>query len=123
MNPLKMIRTLFTPAPSIAPLDCAHRIRAGEAVLVDVREPAEWSGGVAQQAVLLPFSDLTGQRTRWAPFLAGAAGREILVYCASGGRSNLAARLLAGEGFRAANTGGLADWANSGWPVVKPTHR
>ena len=49
-------------------------------------------------------------------------GREILLYCASGGRSGMAARMLVAEGVRAANTGGLADWLDAGWPVVKPAN-
>jgi len=39
---------------------------------------------------------------------------------ATGGRSGMAARILVSEGVRAANTGGLADWLDAGWPVVKP---
>jgi rhodanese-related sulfurtransferase len=120
MNPLKMLKSLFTSAPSSTPRECADRVRAGEALLVDVREPGEWAAGVAEGAVLLSFSDLTGRRTQWQTFLAKSAGRELLVYCASGGRSAIAARVLAAEGFRTANTGGLSDWAAAGWPVVKP---
>jgi rhodanese-related sulfurtransferase len=120
MNPLKMIKSLFTSAPRFAPRECADRIRAGEALLVDVREPGEWAEGVAERAVLLTFSDLTGRRQQWQPFLAEKTGRELLFYCASGGRSALAARILAAEGFRTANTGSLSDWAAAGWPVVKP---
>ncbi|MBI3886717.1 MAG: hypothetical protein HY302_13445, partial [Opitutae bacterium] len=87
---------------------------------IDVREPAEWAGGVAQSATLLAFSDLTGPRAQWKQFLADAAGREVLLYCASGSRSGLAARILVAEGVRAANTGGLADWRAAGWPVARP---
>lgn len=123
MKFLQMIRSAFTPAARLAPLDCAAHIRAGEALLVDCREPDEWRGGVAQRARLLPFSDLTGSRAQWTKFLAEAKDREILLYCASGGRSGMAARLLAGEGFRTANTGGLGDWVDAGWPIVKPSHR
>ncbi|MBS0664673.1 MAG: rhodanese-like domain-containing protein [Verrucomicrobia bacterium] len=120
MNPFKMFKSMFTPVPRLEPLSCASRIREGEAFLVDVREPDEWRAGVAQRARLLPLSDLTGSRAQWRKFLAEAKDREIYLYCASGGRSGLAARLLAGEGFRTANTGGLGDWADAGWPVVKP---
>ena len=120
MSLLTLFKAMFTSAPRATPADCAARVRSGEALLVDVREPGEWSGGVAHSAKLLPLSDLTGARTQWKPFLADAAGREILLYCAAGGRSGLAARLLTVEGFRAANTGGLSDWAAAGWPVAKP---
>ncbi len=123
MNLFKMIKALFASAPRFAPLECAHRVRAGEAFLVDVREPGEWRDGVAQHAQMLPLSDLTGSRTQWKPFLAGAEGREILVYCNSGGRSGIAARLLTAEGFRSANTGGLGAWASAGWPIARPKAR
>jgi rhodanese-related sulfurtransferase len=111
---------MFTSAPRLSPQDCAARIRAGEAHLIDVREPGEWAEGVAQHAKLLSLTDLTGARAQWKAFLAEAGDREVFLYCASGGRSGMAARILAAEGFRAANTGGLGDWAGTGWPVVKP---
>lgn len=120
MNLFKMIKSLFSSAPRVNPLDRAHQVRAGEALLIDVREAGEWSRGVAQDAALLPLSDLTGSRTQWNALLAQTTGREILLYCASGGRSGIAARILAAEGFRTANTGGLSDWAAAGWPIVKP---
>ena len=120
MNFSKMIKALFASAPRIAPSECADRVRAGEALLIDVREPGEWSGGVAEQAVLLPLTGLTGRRAQWKPFLADNAGRELLLYCAAGGRSAIAARILAAEGFRTANTGSLSDWSDSGWPIAKP---
>lgn len=120
MNLFKLLKSMFTSAPRSSPQECADRVRRGEAVLIDVREPAEWAEGIAQDAQLLAFSDLTGARAQWKSFLAGVADREILVYCASGGRSGMAARVLAAEGFKVANTGGLGDWAQAGWPVVKP---
>ncbi len=120
MNLFKMLKSLLTSAPRSTPRDCADRVRTGEALLVDVREPGEWSSGVAERAVLLSLTDLTGGRTQWKTFLADNAGRELLLYCASGGRSGMAARILAAEGFRTANTGGLGDWIAAGWPVVKP---
>jgi rhodanese-related sulfurtransferase len=123
MNLLKMLKSLFTSAPQLSPAECAHRVRSGAALLIDCREPGEWSGGVAQSATLLSFSDLTGARRQWAPFLAEATGKEVLLYCASGSRSGLAARILVAEGVRAANTGGLADWLAAGWPVARPRHR
>ena len=120
MNLLKMLKSLFTSAPRYAPLECAHRVRSGEAVLIDVRESGEWSGGVAERAVLLALSDLTGRRAQWQPFLTANGGKELLVYCASGGRSAIAARILVNEGFRAANVGGFAEWTSAGWPVSRP---
>ncbi|HTL66984.1 MAG TPA: rhodanese-like domain-containing protein [Lacunisphaera sp.] len=123
MNPKQLLKSLFTSAPRLAPADCAHRVRSGAAVLIDVREPGEWSAGVAHAAKLLPLSDLTGARHHWRPFLAEAKDREVLLYCASGARSGMAARMLVAEGVRAANTGGLAAWLDAGWPIAQPSPR
>ena len=120
MNFFKMIKALFSSAPRFAPAECHERVRTGEALLIDVREPDEWNHGVAEKAVLLPFSDLAGRRAQWKEFLAESGGRELLFYCAAGGRSGVAARMLANEGFRTGNAGSLRDWATSGWPIVKP---
>jgi rhodanese-related sulfurtransferase len=120
MSVFKMLRSAFTPAERIAPADAAARVRSGQAVLIDVREPEEWAEGVAKSAALLPLSDFNGSRTLWRAFLAQLGDREALVYCASGARSGLVARMLVGEGVRAANTGRLSDWAAAGWPIVPP---
>jgi rhodanese-related sulfurtransferase len=120
VNVFKIFKSLFTPVSRLTPAECADRVRAGEALIIDVREPAEWNQGVAQKANLLSLSDLTTTRSQWRRFLAENNGKELLFYCASGGRSGMAARILGKEGFRTANTGGLSDWAASGWPIVKP---
>jgi hypothetical protein len=31
----------------------------------------------------------------------------------------MAARILVAEGIQAANTGGLSDWLDAGWPMAK----
>ncbi len=121
MNPFKLIRAMFKTAPRVAAADCFPRVRSGAALLIDVREPGEWTTGVAEQAVLLPLTDLTRSRVQWRAFLAANADRELLVYCQAGGRSAIAARVLASEGFRAANAGSLAEWSNAGWRIVSPT--
>ena len=120
MNFLRLITAVFRSAPRVRAEEAASRIRSTQAVLIDVREPGEWRAGVAEGAELLPLSDLGGSRERWRPFLEKNAGRELLCYCAAGGRSAIAARTLVAEGFRAANAGSLGEWQQSGWPVVKP---
>lgn len=120
MSFLTMLSSLFKPAPRANPADYGAKIRSGEALLVDIREPEEWSGGVAQSAALLPVSELRTPSPDWRNFLAQAGQREVLLYCASGARSGMAARQLQSQGVRALNAGGLADWAASGWPIVPP---
>lgn len=115
-----ILRMLITARPSISPAEASAAIEAGDAVLIDVREPDEWADGVAAPAALLPLSDLRGRRERWRPFLAKLGGKRIFVYCHSGARSGMAASILKSEGFDAANVGGFARWSAQGLPVRRP---
>ena len=96
------------------------RVKAGTAVLVDVREPGEWRDGVAAPASLLPMSDFRGARKQWDGFLRSNKDKELILYCASGMRSGSLAMALKKEGFKAANLGGFGAWAGAGLPVRKP---
>ena len=58
----------------------------GDAVLVDVREPAEWSAGHAPQATHLPLGDLRAQDVPPAA--------TVIIVCRSGNRSAKAADQL-----------------------------
>jgi len=117
------VRQLILARPGI-PLDEAQAaLKAGTAILVDIREPLEWHHGVAKTASLLPFSDLRGDRTQWRAFLEQNRSRKLLLYCASGTRSSLAVSTLKREGFDAVNAGSLRDWDKAGWPICSPKHR
>lgn len=121
MTFLQMLSSLFKSPPRATPAEYRDKIHSRTALLVDMREPDEWSGGVLETATLLPFGDLRGPRRHWRDFLAQAGQREILLYCASGTRSGLAARMLEAEGLQVCNAGAIDDWAAAGWPVVAPS--
>lgn len=106
--------------PTLAPEDAEGRVASGAAVLIDVREPSECAAGVAAPALLLPLSDLRGTRALWGPALEAHRGRELILYCASGARSGLAASLLRSEGHRVANAGSYGAWRDAGLPVRQP---
>lgn len=90
----------------------AKRLAEEGAVLLDVRERAEWESGHAPGATHLPYELLT-QRAAELP-----RGREIVVYCASGVRSSLAASMLERDGASATNVrGGFNSWRSAGLPV------
>jgi rhodanese-related sulfurtransferase len=128
LNPIYvlMLTSLFSmlkgaDVPSIKPVDAAARVKAGDAVLIDVREPDEWAEtGVAGPAVLLSLSDLRGERKAWKPFLENNRDKTLLLYCRSGNRSEKAAAILVKEGFKTANVGGFSGWEAAGLPVRKP---
>lgn len=104
----------------IEPSAAAALIADGKAVLVDVREPAEWAEtGVVAVATLLAKSDFDGLQTDWKPFLEKNKEQQIILYCRSGNRSGMVAKALAEKGFKVANAGGFKAWAAAGQPVRK----
>jgi rhodanese-related sulfurtransferase len=105
------------PARRVTPVEAARLVAAGQALLIDVREPEEWAEGYAAPAHLLALSDLSGPRRTWAEFLACHRDTELILYCRAGGRAEGAAGVLSAEGFRVANLGGLAAWRDAGLPI------
>lgn len=106
--------------PSVDPAEAARRVAAGTAVLIDVREADEWSGGVAEPALLCSMSDLRGGRAQWQAVLEANKDKELIVYCASGARSGVVASMLRKEGFQVVNAGGFGSWKSAGLPVRMP---
>ncbi len=115
-----VIRLLVLARPGIDLATAKVALKSGTAVLVDVREPGEWTGGVAKSAALMPLSDLRGSRSQWGVFLTKHAGKKFLLYCHSGSRSGMAAAQLRKEGLDAVNAGSLRDWDRAGWPICTP---
>lgn len=95
--------------------DALAQVEQGDVLLLDVREPAEWALGHAEGAVHVPLGQLRGRADATIPRDA-----RILVYCASGNRSVLAADTLQelGYGRVASVKGGLRAWADAGGPIA-----
>lgn len=84
-------------------------------VLVDVREPDEWQGGVVPGAKTIARGFLELEIEEEVP----NKGLEIVCYCAGGVRSALAARSLQQLGYKRVSsmTGGFTAWKNAGLPI------
>jgi rhodanese-related sulfurtransferase len=99
---------------AITPHDAATRLRAGGAVLVDVREPGEHARAHIPGAVNRPLSRLEAAGPVAQP------GQAVLFHCQSGARTRghaarLAALASGSEAFEVA--GGLQAWRRAGLPV------
>lgn len=99
--------------PKIDPAVALEKVATGGAVLIDVREPSEWTAGVVDGALLLSLSDLQGPRVLWAKELDAAKGRELVLYCRSGNRSGIAGAILEKEGWIVWNAGGYSAFPKS----------
>ena len=92
-------------AVRISGTDARERVANG-ALLIDVRPTGEFEQGHIEGAINIPIQQLPSRLDE-----LGADTQEIVVYCASGGRSNLAKRLLEANGFgEVHDLGGMTDW-------------
>jgi len=91
----------------------AERIARGEAILVDVRTPGEREQKRVAGSVALPLNHLA-ERAGELP-----RDRPLLIHCAGGYRSSIAASLLQRLGFQQVSemAGGLAAWEAARLPV------
>lgn len=119
MTPQQLVAEAKTQIMEIDVNTAAQRIAAG-AVVIDVREPAEFGAGSLPNAVNIPRGVLEFKINEH-PALADKDA-EILLYCRSGGRSALATVSLQRLGYTRPNSilGGFDAWAASR-PVVKDT--
>lgn len=77
--------------------------------LLDVRTEEEYNGpmGHIEGAVLIPVQDLENRYNE----LENQKGQTIIIYCRSGNRSMIAARILQAKGFKVINMlGGMRAW-------------
>ena len=95
----------------------ARRTHGDEVVLLDVRENEEVRAGSIEGAITIPRGFLEFQAAEHLP----QTDTDIVVYCASGARSLLAAQVLRAMGYTrvASMAGGITRWKEAGYPVVR----
>jgi molybdopterin/thiamine biosynthesis adenylyltransferase/rhodanese-related sulfurtransferase len=115
----EIIRQIKSQVDEVDPAQVSEHLGNG-IVLIDVRESTEWDAGHIPGAKHVPRGYLESR-------IEGAAGadrsQEIVLYCASGQRSALAAHtlkdLLGYENVKSM-TGGITLWKDRGYKVEVP---
>jgi len=94
------------------------RVHWPDALFLDVREADEWEKGHVPGALFIPRGFLELRIEEKVP----DKSRPMVVYCAGGTRSALAARALHDLGYRSVSSlvGGFGRWKESGLPVTVP---
>jgi rhodanese-related sulfurtransferase len=110
--------------PKITPAQAREMIAKGNTLVVDVRDAPELekSGKVAG-AVHHSRGMLEFRADPDSPYYDKnfAKDKVIIVYCASGGRSALAGKVLKDMGYgEVYNMGAFKDWADNGGVIEKP---
>jgi len=90
----------------------------GSSLILDVREPAEYSAGHLPGAINIPRGVLEFKIDTYPEF-QGKQQASIVVYCQTGGRSALATHALNQLGYEKAVSmaGGFKAWAENGLPL------
>ncbi|MFT6452212.1 MAG: rhodanese-related sulfurtransferase [Halocynthiibacter sp.] len=95
----------------------------GLIVLIDVRDGNEVkASGKAAGALHLPLASFQMRANPSSPECEPAlkSGKPLVLYCASGARSNAAGQMLLKMGYEdVRNLGGLRDWAVAGGAIER----
>jgi rhodanese-related sulfurtransferase len=119
----QMMEAANAVVPKITPAQAKEMIAKGNTLVVDVRDGTEVAasgkvaGAVHVSRGMLEFRADPESSYHDKNF---AKNRDVILYCASGGRSALAGKLLKDLGYeKVFNLGGFKDWADSGGAVDK----
>lgn len=103
--------------PGLSPMQATLMINREDAVVVDVREAAEFAQGHIPNSRHIPLAALGKRVSELDKFKE----RAIIVNCASGNRSGSACGTLRKHGFtKVFNlSGGISAWDQAGLPITK----
>jgi rhodanese-related sulfurtransferase len=120
----QMMEAANAAVPRITPAQAREMMAKGNTLVVDVRDGTEVAasgkvaGALHVSRGLLEFRADPELPSHDKNF---AKDKTLIVYCASGGRSALAGKLLKDMGYgQVYNLGAFKDWAESGGAVEKP---
>ena len=120
----QMMEAANAAVPKITPAQAREMIGKGNTLVVDVRDApeVEKSGKIAG-AVHVSRGMLEFRADPESPYHDKnfAKDKTLILYCASGGRAALAAKVLKDLGYsQVYNVGAFKDWAEHGGEIDKP---
>jgi rhodanese-related sulfurtransferase len=107
----------LSPVREVGTFDATRLINSENAIILDIREPREFTGARLPNAIHVPLSQLRERGSELAKFVS----RPVIVYCERGMRGGAAAAALAKLGFTRVQSlrGGLRAWKDAGLPMHK----
>ena len=122
---MDFVRAAKACISEITPKELKAKLDAKEdLVLIDAREHSEFEHGHINGAHLVPRGILEAAADpaypKHYPPLSGARDKPVVVYCATGGRSAMAAAVLQMMGYRNVLSldGGYGRWHAEGMPEI-----
>jgi rhodanese-related sulfurtransferase len=113
----QMLEAANAAVPKITPEQAADMIKAGNTLILDVRDaPEVIASGKIAGAVNVSRGMLEFRADPESPYHDKNLdkGKTVILYCASGGRSALAGKLLKDMGYeKVYNVGSFKDWTGA----------
>jgi rhodanese-related sulfurtransferase len=123
---MDFVKAAKTQIREVSPAELEEMVEAMDNLLiVDVREASEHEQGHIKNAMLVPRGILEAaadlEYPKRQPELSASRERPVVLYCATGGRSALAALTLQMMGFSdvASLAGGIVRWEQENRSLVK----
>ena len=120
----QMMEAANAAVPKITPAQAREMIGKGNTLVVDVRDaPEVEKSGKIKGAVHVSRGMLEFRADPDSPYHDKNFSKDktVILYCASGGRSALAAKALKDLGYtQVYNVGAFKDWAEHGGEIEKP---
>ncbi|MDN4999421.1 rhodanese-like domain-containing protein [Bradyrhizobium sp. GCM10027634] len=120
----QMLEAANAAVPKITPAEAKEMIGKGNVLVLDVRDAPEIEkSGKIHGAVNVSRGMLEFRADPDSPYHDKVFARDkpVILYCASGGRSALAGKVLKDMGYsHVYNVGGFKDWVDAGGATEKP---
>jgi rhodanese-related sulfurtransferase len=112
-----VVARLVRPGREVGPLEAVQLINRRDAVVLDVRDAAEYKAGHITNARHIPEGEIDSRMKE----LEKVKSKPIIVSCARGNRSMNVANRLRALGFAEVFSlrGGLAAWQQANMPLEK----
>ncbi|MEO8166085.1 MAG: rhodanese-like domain-containing protein [Betaproteobacteria bacterium] len=112
-----LINRRLSGVPEVGAMEAVQLLNRKDAVMIDVRDAAEFSAGHAPHARNIPLAQLDKRIRELEKFKS----RPAIVVCQTGSRSNAATALLKKAGFAevVVLAGGIGAWQQANMPVEK----
>jgi len=111
------VSRLLQGGEEVGTFEATQLINRRDAIVLDVREPAEYAAGHLPHARHIPLGQLASRIKELDKFKE----RPIVITCASGNRSGSALGVLKKNGFKEVVNlkGGIAAWQQASLPLEK----
>jgi rhodanese-related sulfurtransferase len=112
-----LVNRRLSGVPEVGAMQAVQLLNRQDAVMIDVREPAEFSAGHAPNARNIPLAQLDKRIGELEKF----KNRPAIIVCQAGSRAHSATALLKKAGFAEVFVlaGGINAWQQANMPVEK----